>query len=99
VIPDALDRSVALRPELPAAWREMTLERLRVGETTLSVKAARRPGAFALKLRVTHGPAITVRLDPRLPFTPSGVMVQDEPLGGPAVSFVLEGEGEARWME
>lgn len=99
VVPDALGRSVLLRPDLPIGWREMTLERLRVGGTTLALRASRRPGAFAVQLAVTHGPAITMRLEPRLPFTPSGVLVQGEPLRGPAVTFVLDQEGEARWME
>lgn len=99
VRPDALARNVTLHPSLPNGWREMTLERLRVGATTLAAKAVRRPGVFALKLQRTHGPAITVRLAPRLSFTPAGVFAQEEPLSGPEVTFVLNEDGEVRWME
>jgi hypothetical protein len=76
----------------------MTLVRLRVGGTTFDAKVARRPGGVSVKLRVTHGPALLVRLDPVLPFVPTGVLVGAEQLPGPMVRFELDAEAEATWV-
>lgn len=98
VEPAALDRAVTLAPALPAEWREMTLGRLRIGATTFDARVSRRPGGVGVKLRVTHGPVLLVRLVPVLPFLPTGVLLGAEQLPGPMVRFELAGETEATWV-
>jgi hypothetical protein len=98
VVPAALDRAVTLAPALPAGWREMMLVRLRVAGTTFDAKVARRPGGVSVKLRVSHGPAVLVRLAPVLPFVPTGVLVGAEQLPGPIVRLELDTEAEAMWV-
>ncbi|MBW8771872.1 MAG: hypothetical protein JF590_01040, partial [Gemmatimonadetes bacterium] len=98
IIPAALEGMVSLAPELPAGWPDMTLERLRVGETSLDLRVKRRPTGIAVKLRVTRGPPLVVALAPRLDFTPTGILLDGELLAGPTVRFTAEGEVEAVWV-
>jgi len=98
IAPEGLDGAVTLAPALPSGWPEMTLERLRVGASTIDLKVRRRPAGLAIKCRLTHGPALVVRLDPRLGFLSSGILVGDEQLKGPALSLVVDGEAEGVWL-
>ncbi len=98
IIPDALWGTVRLAPELPKDWPEMTLERLRIGDTSLDVRIKRRPTGIAVKVRVTRGPPIVVELAPRLDFAATGVLMDGEQLPGPTVRFTAEGEVEAVWV-
>jgi len=98
ITPEALVGMVRLAPELPKGWPEMTLERLRIGETSLDVRVKRRPTGVAVKVRVTRGPPIVVELAPRLDFMPTGIMVEGGLLSGPTVRFTAEGEVEAVWV-
>ena len=98
ITPGALTGTVRLAPELPKDWPQMTLERLRVGETSLDVRVKRRPGGLAVKLRVTRGPPIVVELAPHLDFVATGILVDGEQLPGPTVRFTAEGEVEAVWV-
>ena len=98
VIPNALERAVRLSPQLPDGWPEMTLERLRIGDTRLDLRVRRRPAGIAVKARRTYGPAIALHLAPRLPFTSVGVLIGDQQLPGPDVRFTLEEESEGVWF-
>ena len=98
IIPGALEGMVSLAPELPKDWPEMTLERLRIGETSLDVRMKRRPTGIAVKLRVTRGPPIVVQLVPRLPFTPTGILMDGVQLAGPTVRMTVDAEAEAIWV-
>ena len=90
--------TVTLAPQLPDAWPEMTLERLRIGSTSLDVRVRRRPGGLAVKCRVTRGPPIVVQLAPEIPFQPTGILLDGEQLAGPTVRFTVESEAEAVWI-
>lgn len=98
ITPGALEGTVTLAPQLPDAWPEMTLERLRIGSTSLDVRVRRRPGGLAVKCRVTRGPPIVVQLAPELPFQPTGILLDGEQLAGPTVRFTVESEAEAVWI-
>jgi hypothetical protein len=98
ITPSALLGSVRLAPELPKEWPEMTLERLRIGDTSLDVRVKRRPSGIAVKLRVTRGPPIVVELAPRIDFAPTGILLDGALLAGPTVRFTAEGEVEAVWV-
>lgn len=98
IVPEGLDGAVSFAPALPDGWPEMTLERLRIGASTLDLKVRRRPAGVAIKCRLTHGPALVVRLAPRLPFAPSGILVDDEQLKGPSVALTVDGEVEGVWL-
>lgn len=95
---DALDGVIHLAPALPAGWGEMTLERIRIGASRLDVRVRRRPAGIAVKVRVTHGPPLVVRLAPRLERPATGVLLAGEQLTGPEVRLTLEGEEEGVWM-
>ena len=97
VVPRALEGAVTLAPQLPDVWQEMTLERLRIGETSLDVRVRRRPAGVAVKVRVTRGPPIVVHLRPALAYAPTGVLVGAEQLPGPTVSVTVQDEVEALW--
>jgi hypothetical protein len=96
--PDALDGVLALAPRLPAGWNEMTLSRLRIGASRLDVRVRRRPAGIAVKVRVTHGPPLVVRLAPRLDGPATGILLGGEQLAGPEVRLTLESEEEGVWM-
>ena len=98
IIPGALEGMVTLAPQLPAEWPEMTLERLRIGDTSLDVRIKRRPTGIAVKLRVTRGPPIVVELAPRLDFAATGILVNGEQLAGPTVRMTVDAEVEATWV-
>ena len=98
IAPEGIDGTVALAPALPRGWPEMTLERLRIGASTLDIKVRRRPAGLAIKCRLGHGPAVVVRLAPRLDFVPSGILIGDEQLPGPALALTVDGEVEGVWL-
>jgi hypothetical protein len=98
IVPLALDGMVRLSPALPAGWDRMTLERLRVGRTTLDLRLKRRAGGVALHVRVTHGPRIFLQVTPLLPFVPAGILVGDQQLPGPALRTEVEQELDAVWL-
>jgi hypothetical protein len=95
--PLALEGAVHLRPALPELWPEMTLERLRIGDSSLDVRVRRRPSGVAVKVRVTRGPPVVVHLAPKLGYSATGVLVGAEQLAGGPVSLTVEDEVEALW--
>jgi hypothetical protein len=97
ILPNALEGAVTLGPELPPEWPEMTLERLRIGESSLDVRVRRRPSGVAVKVRVTRGPPVVVHLAPVLPFAPTGVLVGTEQLAGPGIRLTVDDEIEGVW--
>jgi len=98
IVPLALDGVVRLAPALPERWDRMTLERLRVGRTTLDVRLKRRPGAITFHARVTHGPRILLEVVPVLPFAAAGILVADAQLPGPALRAEVEQDLDAVWL-
>ena len=98
IAPEGIDAAITLAPELPDGWPEMTLERLRIGGSTLDVKVRRRPAGLAVKCRLTHGPAVVVRLAPRLVTPASGILLHDEQVPGPGLTHHLTDEFEAVWL-
>jgi|GEM_PF-3695354 len=98
IVPLALDGMLRLTPALPAGWDRMTLERLRVGRTTLDLRIKRRGGGVALHARVTHGPRLFLQVTPVLPFVPAGILVGDEQLPGPVLRVEVEQELDAVWL-
>lgn len=96
--PMALEGVLRWSGGLPKEWPEMTFERIRVGASTLDLRVRRRPAGIAVKCRLTHGPGVVLELAPRLPFTPSGILVGEHQLPGPSVRFMLDGEEEATWL-
>lgn len=97
IVPVALEGAVHVHPQLPETWPEMTLERLRIGDSSLDIRVRRRPAGVAVKVRVTRGPPVVVHLAPQLSYVPTGVLVGDEQLPGPGVSVTVQDEIEAVW--
>jgi len=93
VVPDALAGAVRVTPWLPPAWDAMVLERLRVGRTSLTLEARRRPGGLVVRVRRTYGPRIHLALG-RAGAAPVALSVDDVPLGGTVARFDAEGEHE-----
>jgi len=62
IVPDAPGRTVSIAPQVPADWREVSVENLRVGPTICSFRYAREPGKVTLRgtasdsLRLLFGP-------------------------------------------
>lgn len=96
--PMALEGTLHWSGGLPKEWPEMTFERLRVGASTLDLRVRRRPAGLAVKCRRTHGPALVVRLRPRLDFTPTGILVDEHQFGGSEVALTVTDEIEALWL-
>jgi hypothetical protein len=98
IVPVALDGVLRLAPALPAGWDRMTLERLRIGRTTLDLRMKRRASAIAFHARVTHGPRILLQVTPVLPFHAAGILVGEAQLPGPALRAEVEQELDAVWV-
>ncbi|HSE27576.1 MAG TPA: GH116 family glycosyl hydrolase [Gemmatimonadales bacterium] len=93
IVPDALAGTVRVSPWLPPEWDAMALDRLRVGRTSLTLEARRRPGGHVVRVRRTYGPRIHVALG-RVGAPPAALSVDDVPLGGAVARFDAEGEHE-----
>ncbi len=98
VVPDALAGAVRVTPWLPPAWDAMALERLRVGRTSLTLEARRRPGGLVVRVRRTYGPRIHVALG-RGGAPPAALSVDDVALGGTVARFDAEGEHEVTFHD
>ncbi|MBV9306841.1 MAG: hypothetical protein JOZ45_11910 [Acidobacteriaceae bacterium] len=64
--PDALTHKFTIAPHLPPAWKEVTVNRLRVGETTLNFHLRRSLTQTELEI-TTEGPPITLVFEPEIP--------------------------------
>jgi len=96
VRPNALEGAVRLAPWLPPGWDAMSLDRLRVGKTVLSVKLRRRFGQVAARVERVHGPRIHVEF--MLRGGPGGVVLLDDTeLAGGRVSFEADGSHALVW--
>ncbi|HJS46584.1 MAG TPA: GH116 family glycosyl hydrolase, partial [Gemmatimonadales bacterium] len=98
VAPDALAGTVRISPWLPPDWEGMALERLRVGRTSLTLEARRRPGGLVVRVRRTYGPRIHVALG-RAGAATAALTVDDTPLGGAVARFDAEGEHEVTFHD
>lgn len=96
VRPNALEGAVRLAPWLPPGWDAMSLDRLRVGKTVLSVRLRRRFGQVAARVERVHGPRIHVEFVLR--GGPGGpVLLDDEELAGGRASFEADGSHALVW--
>jgi hypothetical protein len=93
VEPDAMAGAVGVTPWLPPDWADMALERLRIGRTSLTLDARRRPGGLVVRVRRTYGPRLHLRLG-RAGAVPAAVTVDGTALGGAVARFDAEGEHE-----
>lgn len=60
--PDAPNGRATLAPQLPWAWGEVEVQRLRVGETSLAVYMVKQIESMRVDAHVTDGPPITLDL-------------------------------------
>jgi hypothetical protein len=84
--PDAPNHRATLAPQLPWAWGEMTVDRLRVGETSLDVVLAKRgphfEGGAGMGISVTaDGPPITLDVVVSVPLGARAVTVETRAYG------------------
>lgn len=68
IAPDAPGGVLALRPALPADWPAVSVEHLRVGRGTVSIRFGQpSPGRLDVALSRTDGAPATLRYEPSLP--------------------------------
>jgi hypothetical protein len=84
--PDAPNHRATLAPQMPWAWGEMTVQRLRVGETSLDVILAKRGpqfgGGAGMEVSVVaDGPFVTLDLVVSVPPGARDVAVETAPYG------------------
>ncbi len=84
--------TLEIEPDFAAADPDPLL-RARCGRTLFDLAIRRRPGQIAFRLARRFGPAMPVRVRPS-GVAPSAVVVDDHPVGGLPVSFLLEGTHE-----
>ncbi|MFI5235864.1 MAG: GH116 family glycosyl hydrolase [Gemmatimonadales bacterium] len=100
VTPRALDGAVTLEPWLPPEWKEMSLDRLRVGTSVLDLRVRRRSGQLVIQCRRTHGERIHVELSPRGLGPVHAITIDGTELpGGPRAAFEADGEHEVVFFE
>ncbi len=98
VTPDALAPAARLAPWLPPEWNEMALRGVRIGATTLDLRVRRRPGGTLLGVERRHGPSLRI-LATRPGTPPSGVLLNDEPLGGGRAVFEAGEHDEVTFLD
>jgi len=91
--PDAPAGGLHLAPLLEPQWREMALLGLRIGTTSLDLRVRRSASGYTLTAGRTQGPRLrlTVWLEE---LAPTGIRIDEEPLGGTRAVFDLAGEHE-----
>ncbi len=97
VRPNALDAAVQLAPWFPAGWATMSLERLRVGHTVLSVRIRRRFGRISARIERVHGPRLHVDFVLRGEPVSEGVSLDDVELRGGRVACEADGSHALVW--
>ncbi len=97
VIPDALEGAVRISPWFPPDWDAMSVERIRVGRTVLSVRMRRRFGQVAARIERVHGPRMHVEFVLRGVPALTTVLLDDVELGGGRVAFEADGTHALVW--
>lgn len=97
VVPDALEGAVRMTPWFPAEWDAMSVERIRVGRTVLSVRMRRRFGQVAARIERVHGPRIHLEFALRGEPALSTVLLDDVELGSGRVAFEADGTHALVW--
>lgn len=67
--PQAGTRQLQVIPHLPSDWPAVTLERIRVGESTFTVSVRQSPTTYQLTVTASQGPAYRLRVGFYLPAT------------------------------
>ncbi len=97
VEPSALEGGVRVAPWFPPDWDSMSIERIRVARTVLSVRIRRRFGQVAARVERVHGPRMHVefalRGDPAL----ATVQLDDVELGSGRVAFEADATHALVW--
>lgn len=94
---NALEGAVRVAPWLPAGWDAMSLERLRVGRTVLTLRLRRRFGQVAARVERVHGPRIHVEFHLRGLPPGASVQVDDVELQGGRAAFEADGAHALVW--
>jgi len=97
VIPDALEGAARISPWFPPDWDAMSVERIRVGRTVLSVRMRRRFGQVAARIERVHGPRLHVEFVLRGVPALTTVLLDDVELGGGRVAFEADGTHALVW--
>ena len=97
VAPGALDGGVRVSPWFPPEWDSMSIERIRVGRTVLSVRMRRRFGQVAARVERVHGPRMHVEFALRGASAPATVQLDDVELGGGRVAFEADATHALVW--
>lgn len=75
----------------------MSIERIRVGRTVLSVRMRRRFGQVAARVERVHGPRMHVEFALRGASAPATVQLDDVELGGGRVAFEADATHALVW--
>jgi glycogen debranching enzyme len=70
--PDALHHKVTIAPHLPPSWKEVTVNRLQVGETTLGFRLHRSLTQTELEI-TPEGPPVILTFEPEIPLGSTGL--------------------------
>lgn len=97
--PDAIRGELRLMPALPRQWNEMTLQRLRVGATTLDLRLRRRAERTVIAVRRSAGPPLKLRLGLRDRVGHGPVTVDEVELSGPEIVFTTGEENEVTFHD
>ncbi len=93
--PDAPAATLQMAPRLQDGWDGMALLGLRIGTTTADLRFQRNTTGYLLRTSRAHGPRL--RLGVRLEhLAPTGIWLDDEPLGAQRAVFDLAGEHDVR---
>jgi hypothetical protein len=82
---DGVARQLTFAPHLPAAWDKVTLRRVRVGDSRISIEMTQAIGELALRITNDSAP-VKMSFDPELPL---GASVQNARLGEREVPATL----------
>lgn len=94
---DALAGAVRVAPWFPPDWNAMSIERLRVGRTVLSVRLRRRFGQVAARVERVHGPRIHTEVILRGAPEHAEVQLDNVVLGGGRAVFEADGSHVIVW--
>lgn len=97
--PDAVRGELEMLPKLPAGWNEMTLQRVRVGATTLDLRLRRRPERTVLTVYRSAGPPLKLRIGLRDRSGTGPITLDEVELGGPEIRFTTEESHEVAFYD
>lgn len=98
----AFDREQGLlrvAPRLETGERAASVGPFRAGRSVLALELRRKAGTVALRVRVLFGPPIHIQAGLPGLAEPSGLVVDDVPLGGAMARFEARARHEVVWVE